>query len=268
MHPYETIELEANNNIATLWLNRPEVRNAFNNHMISEMMDCLQTIEHQPEITAVVIRGRGKAFCAGADIQWMKSFSSLSYKEDFQENMHLARCFYMIYTLSKPTIALVHGAAFGGANGLLAACDMAYCLSDTKFAFSEVKIGIIPATISPYIIKRIGEFNARELMLTGRRFTGEEAARRGLVNTAFLSHEALEMHVQQMVQELKTSAPGAMNSCKELIFNITKSENFNETLDYTARMIADARASEEGQEGMAAFLEKRKPNWAASDSVD
>ncbi|WKN42014.1 enoyl-CoA hydratase-related protein [Tunicatimonas pelagia] len=268
MHHYETIELEINHSIATLWLNRPEVRNAFNNHVIVELMDCLQSIEHQPEITAVVIRGRGKTFCAGADIQWMKSFSSMSHQEDFQENIHLARCFYMIYTYSKPTIALVHGAAFGGANGLLAACDMAYCLSDTKFAFSEVKIGIIPATISPYIVKRMGEFNARELMLTGRRFSGEEAAQKGLVNATFSSSEALSEYVNQISQELKSSAPGAMSNCKDLIFNITKSNNFNETIDYTARMIADARASEEGQEGMSAFLEKRKPNWVASANAN
>ncbi|MGD1893847.1 MAG: enoyl-CoA hydratase-related protein [Cyclobacteriaceae bacterium] len=264
MHQYETIELEVSNGIATLWLNRPDVRNAFNDYMITEIMDCLQSIEHDSNITALVLRGKGKAFCAGADINWMKSFSKLSHQEDFQEKMHLARCFYMIYTFSKPTVAVVHVAAFGGANGLLAACDIAYCLADTTFAFSEVKIGIIPATISPYIIKRLGEFNSRELMLTGKRFGGEEAARKGLVNSVFSSQQTLDEYVQQTVRELKTSAPGAMTSCKELIFTITKSNNFNETIDYTARMIADARASEEGQEGMSAFLEKRKPNWVSN----
>ncbi|MEQ9438636.1 MAG: enoyl-CoA hydratase-related protein [Cyclobacteriaceae bacterium] len=264
MNPYETIALEVQNGIGTLWLNRPDIRNAFNHHMITELMDCMQSLEHDPGITALVIRGRGTTFCAGADIHWMKSFSTLSYEEDYQENMHLARCFYMIYTFSKPTIALVQGAAMGGANGLLGACDMAYCLTDTKFAFSEVKIGIIPATISPYIIKRIGEFNARELMLTGRKFYGEEAARKGLVNAVFSSQDAMEEHVSQITQELKVNAPGAMTNCKELIFNITKNNNFNETIDYTARMIADARASEEGQEGMSAFIEKRKPRWATN----
>jgi len=268
MHHYDTIELEVDHDIATLWLNRPEVRNAFNNHLIAELMDCLQSIEHESEITAVIIRGRGKSFSAGADIQWMKSFSSMSHQEDFQENIHLARCFYMIYTYSKPTIAVIHGAAFGGANGLLAACDMAYCLDDTKFAFSEVKIGIIPATISPYIIKRVGEFNARELMLTGRKFNGREAVQKGLVNATFSSEVLLVEYVRQITEELKTSAPGAMSNCKDLIFNITKSDNFNETIDYTARMIADARASEEGQEGMSAFLEKRRPNWIATTEVN
>lgn len=260
MSKYETIEFEIQDRIGTLWLNRPDVRNAFNADMITEIIECLEAAEHNPEILALVIRGRGKVFCAGADIQWMKRFSKLSYHEDYQQNLHLARCFYMIYTFSKPTIAVVHGAAFGGANGILSACDMAYCAADTIFSFSEVKIGIIPATIAPYIIKRIGEFNARELMLTGKRFDSQEAARKGLVNQ-FFQTEALEAFINSITSELHTSGPQAMASCKELIFNITKSQNFNETIDYTARMIADARASEEGQEGMAAFLEKRKPNW-------
>lgn len=261
MDKYETIDFEVKDRIGVLWLNRPDVRNAFNSYMISEFIECLEAAEHNPDILALVIRGRGKVFCAGADIHWMKNFSKFSYNEDYQENLHLARCFYMLYTFSKPTLAIVHGAAFGGANGILAACDMAYCLDDTTFSFSEVKIGIIPATIAPYIIKRTGEFNARELMITGKRFDGQEADKKGLVNQSFPDAEVLENFVKGITAELHTSGPQAMASCKELIFNITKSQNFNETIDYTARMIADARASQEGQEGMAAFLEKRKPNW-------
>lgn len=260
MNRYETIEFEVKDGIATLWLNRPEVRNAFNNYMISEIIDCLESIEHDPAILALVLRGRGKVFCAGADINWMKSFSKRSYEEDYQENMQLARCFYMLYTFSKPTVAIAHGASFGGGNGLLAACDIAYCAANTVFSFSEVKIGIIPATISPYIIKRTGEFNARELMLTGRRFGCQEAYTKGLINH-ILNNENLEEELSKLTDELKTSSPQAMASTKELIFNITKTSSFNETIDYTARMIADARASEEGQEGMTAFLEKRKPSW-------
>lgn len=261
MNKYETIEFEVKDRIGILWLNRPDVRNAFNAFMISEIIECLESVEHDPEILALVIRGRGKVFCAGADINWMKSFSKLTYSEDYQQNLHLARCFYMVYTFSKPTIAVVHGASFGGANGLLAACDMAYCIEETLFSFSEVKIGIIPATISPYILKRVGEANARELMLTGKRFNGSEADKKGLVNQSFSTQQQLEDYVESITAELRTSAPQAMASCKELIFTITKSQNFNETIDYTARMIAEARASEEGQEGMAAFLEKRKPSW-------
>lgn len=261
MYKYETIEFEVKDRIGVLWLNRPDIRNAFNSLMISEIIECLESVEHDADILALVIRGKGKVFSAGADINWMKSFSKLSFNEDYQENLHLARCFYMVYTFSKPTISVVHGASFGGANGLLAACDMAYALDDTIFSFSEVKIGIIPATISPYVIKRIGECNARELMLTGKRFSGKEADRKGLVNQSFATQQQLDEYIAGIMAELRTSAPQAMASCKELIFNITKSQNFNETIDYTARMIAEARASEEGQEGMAAFLEKRKPKW-------
>jgi len=260
MNRYETIELDVQDGIATLWLNRPEVRNAFNNYMISEIIDCLESIEHDNKVLALVMRGRGKVFCAGADINWMRSFSKLTYEEDYQENMRLAQCFYMLYTFRKPTVAIAHGASFGGGNGLLAACDMAYCSQNTIFSFSEVKLGIIPATISPYIIKRTGEFNARELMLTGRRFKCLEAYNKGLINH-IVNVENMEEELEELTNELKTSSPQAMASTKELIFNITKNRNFNETIDYTARMIADARASEEGQEGMSAFLEKRKPSW-------
>jgi len=260
MNRYETIELEVNDGIATLWLNRPEVRNAFNNYMISEIIDCLESIEHDPDILALVLRGRGKVFCAGADINWMKSFSKLTYEEDYQENMRLAQCFYMLYTFRKPTVAIAHGASFGGGNGLLATCDIAYCAQNTTFSFSEVKIGIIPATIAPYVIKRTGEFNSRELMLTGRRFSCQEAYAKGLINHILVG-ENLEEELENLTNELKTNSPQAMASTKELIFNIIKTKNFNETIDYTARMIADARASEEGQEGMSAFLEKRKPSW-------
>ena len=262
---YTTIELTINNRIATLWLNRPDVRNAFNDVMIAELIDCLTEVGKDDNIIALILRGRGKVFCGGADIKWMQSFSQRSYEEDYQGNQQLAQCFYAFYNLPQPTVAVVHGAAFGGANGLLAACDMAYCVENTTFAFSEVKIGIIPATIAPYVIRRVGESYARALMLTGKRFDGTEAARVGLVNQHFVTKEDLEAYVQTIVSELKTSAPGALRSCKRLITTVAQVTSVEETMDYTARMIADARASEEGQEGMRAFLEKRKPNWMLDD---
>ena len=265
MPNYQTIELKIHNRIATLWLNRPDVRNAFNDVMIREMTDCLTEVGKDEGIIALVLRGKGKVFCGGADIKWMQSFSQRSYEEDYQGNQRLAQCFYAFYSLPQPTVAVVHGAAFGGANGLLAACDMAYCVADTTFAFSEVKIGIIPATIAPYVIRRTGASYARELMLTGKRFNGAEAARLGLVNRHFLTKEDTEAYVRTIVSELKTSAPGALRSCKRLISTVEQVASVEETMDYTARMIADARVSDEGQEGMRAFLEKRKPNWIVSD---
>ena len=261
MTTYNTLELTINDRVATLWLNRPDVRNAFNGEMIAELIDCLGQVAQDENIIALLLRGKGKVFCGGADIAWMGSFSQRTYKEDYQGNQRLAQCFHAVYTLPQPTIAVVQGAAFGGANGLLAACDMAYAVENTTFAFSEVKIGIIPATIAPYVLRRVGQAAARELMLTGHRFVGVEAARVGLVNQCFRTKEDVEAHVRNMVTELKTAAPGAVRRCKQLISTVVQVNSVEETMDYTARMIADARASPEGQEGMRAFLEKRKPNW-------
>jgi methylglutaconyl-CoA hydratase len=174
----------------------------------------------------------------------------------------LARCFHAIYTFPKPTLAVVHGAAMGGGNGLLAACDMAYALDDTLFSFSEVRIGIIPATISPYVIKRIGEFKAKELMLTGKRIRGQEAAQLTLINQSFKTAQTMSEYLENVIDQLKENGPNALAQCKLLIEHVSSTpEDFEQLIPYTARMIAAARLSEEGQEGMAAFLEKRKPNW-------
>ena len=182
MQDYTTIFYECKDKIATVWLNRPGIRNAFNEVMISELTNCFKELNKEKDVRAVLLRGKGKCFCAGADLNWMRDVTKYSYEENYQESYRLSQCFYSIYTCKKPTIALVHGAAIGGANGLLAACDMAYCDDETIFSLSEVKIGVVPACISPYILKRVGEFAARELMLTGKRIRGKEAERLRLVN--------------------------------------------------------------------------------------
>ena len=212
------------------------------------------------DVLCIVIRGRGKSFCAGVDLNWMRGVSQNSYEQNYQESLLLSKCFYSIYTCPKPTIAAVHGVALGGANGLLAACDIAYCTDDATFSLSEVKIGIVPACISPYIIKRVGEYGARELMLTGSRINGQEAERFRLVNRSVPAGN-LDEAIRETVSFMRTSGPEAMRHCKELIFKVCNKLTLEEAYDYTARMIAEIRASEEGQEGMAAFLEKRKPNW-------
>ena len=231
-----------------------------NAEMISEIIDCFEAINENPEVRVVLLKGKGKSFCAGADLNYMKSIAEFGFEENYQDSLKLARCFNVIYTCKKPTIAVVHGAAIGGANGLLAACDFVYCDDNTKFAFAEVKLGIAPATISPYVVKRIGEFDARDLMLTGKRFLGQEAEVYGLVNKS-LTGEALEEQVNLTVKFLMSSGPQAMTACKELIYNVFNKYDFESSIDYTARLIAKLRASSEGQEGMASFLEKRKPNW-------
>jgi methylglutaconyl-CoA hydratase len=257
---YTTIEFEKQADLGTIWLNRPEIHNAFNEIMIRELIDCFEAINGMDDIRIVILRGRGKSFCAGADLNWMRDVARYSFEQNYKESLNLSKCFFTIYTCKKPTIAMVHGAAIGGANGLLASCDFAYADDNTTFSLSEVKIGVVPACISPYVTKRVGEYGSRELMLTGRRIKGKEAEHFRLVNKS-LPAEELESYVASVVDLLRTSGPKAMSQCKNLIFNISNMETLEQALESTARMIAEIRASEEGQEGMAAFLEKRKPKW-------
>ncbi|MCK9401493.1 MAG: enoyl-CoA hydratase-related protein [Bacteroidales bacterium] len=260
MTNYSTIEFEQQNDLGIIWLNRPEIHNAFNEVMIRELIDCFEAVNLMEDIRIVILRGRGKSFCAGADLNWMRSVANYSFEQNFKESLNLSKCLYIIYTCKKPTIAVVHGAAIGGANGLLASCDFAYADDNTTFSLSEVKIGIVPACISPYVTKRVGEYGSRELMLTGRRIKGKEAEHFRLINKSLPSDE-LENYVNSVVELLRTSGPKAMSQCKNLIFNISNLETLEQALESTARMIAGIRASKEGQEGMAAFLEKRKPKW-------
>ena len=260
MKIYETLEIEVKDKVAIVWLNRPDMHNALNQQMIADLIDCFESLNVETEIRIIILRGKGKSFCAGADLNYMKGISTFGVKENYQDSLKLAKCFNTIYTCHKPTIAVVQGAAIGGANGLLAACDFVYCADDTKFAFSEVKLGIAPATISPYVIKRIGEYGSRELMISGKRFTGKEAEGYKLVNKSLPSEE-LDTYLKTVIDGLMSSGPEAMAACKRLIYDISNTLSFEESVDYSARLIAELRASKEGQEGMASFLEKRKPNW-------
>lgn len=260
MKNYQTIAFTLVDSVGTVALNRPEIRNAFNDIMIAELKDCFWTIKELDAVRVVLLKGNGKAFCAGADLNWMRDVQKLSIDENYQDSLSLAECVHAIYTCAKPTIAQIHGAAIGGANGLIAACDLAYCSDDTVFSLSEVKIGLVPAVIAPYVIKRIGEYGARELMLTGSRIDGPTAAHFRLVNQSLPPAE-LEPFVEKKIELLLTSGPMAMARCKQLLYDLSNRVSFSEALEYTARMIAQLRASEEGQEGMAAFLEKRQPRW-------
>ncbi len=260
MSEYETIEFSVDRSIGTVALNRPAIRNAFNDVMIRELTGCFTRLNEMTDVRAVILRGHGKTFCSGADLNWMRDVARFSYQENYDDSLKLSECFYTIYTCAMPTVAVVHGAAIGGANGLLAACDFAYCADDTIFSLSEVKIGIVPACIGPYIIKRVGEYGARELMLTGERIRGAAAERFRLVNKS-LPRDELDQYVNSRLELLKTSGPKAMGQCKQLIHDLTNRLSMEEAKEYTAKMIAEIRSSEEGQEGMAAFLEKRKPKW-------
>ncbi len=258
MEKYNTIIIEQSKGISTVWLNRPEVHNAMNAQMISELTEAFRSF-NDDGIRAIVLRGKGKSFCAGADLNYMKEIATFGYEENKTDSLKLAGLFQSIYECPYPTIAVVHGAAFGGANGLLAACDIVVAGENTTFAFSEVKLGIAPATIAPFVMKRIGEFGAKELMITGKKFKGQEALKWHLVNNAVPENE-LENTLNTLLDELKRNAPGAVRATKNLIRTIVDNQQ-NDMLSYTASLIAELRAAEEGQEGMAAFLEKRKAKW-------
>ena len=260
MKPYQTIETILEKRILTVWLNRPEVHNAFNETMLREITDCFKTVNTE-EVNCIVMRGKGRSFCAGVDLNWMKDVARNDYDTNYHESLLLSECFYTIYTCPVPTIAVVHGVALGGANGLLSSCDLAYCSDDATFSLSEVKIGIVPACISPYVVKRVGEYGTRELMLTGRRINGREAQEFRLVNRS-VPEEKLEETLNEVISLLRTSGPKAMSHGKKLIFEVVNNLSLDDAYEYTARMIAEIRSSEEGQEGMNAFLEKRRPKWA------
>jgi len=256
---FTTIETSNEKGIFTIWLNRPEVHNAFNSTMLEELAECFLDLQSTDAI-CVILRGKGKSFCAGADLAWMKEGAGNDYETNYQDSLLLSKCFYSIYTCSKPTIALVHGVSLGGANGLLSACDPAYRTEAATLTPSEVKSGIVPACISPYVVKRVGEYGIRDLMLTGKRIKGPEAQAFHLVNKS-VPTDQLDAVADETISHLRTSGPAAMAHGKKLIHEVTNNLTLKEAYDFTARMIADIRASEEGQEGMNAFLEKRKPKW-------
>ncbi len=261
MKTYQTIQVSEQKGVREVILNRPEVHNAMNERMIRELTEVFRSITPANKLPRLVmLRGNGKSFCAGADLNYMKGISAFGFEENVEDGKRLAALFRSIYACPVPTVAVVHGSAFGGANGLLAACDMVIAAENTCFAFSEVKLGISPSTIGPFVIKRIGEYGARELMLTGKRFDGKEAEKWHLINHA-VPPEQLEEKAQELINEILTAAPLAVRETKKLITQIVQNQNLNKNIEFTAQLIARLRAADEGQEGMTAFLEKRKPNW-------
>ncbi|MFA5416989.1 MAG: enoyl-CoA hydratase-related protein [Bacteroidales bacterium] len=261
MNQFETLIVERKEDILYVYLNRPEVHNAINEQMISELTSVYAEASKDELLRLVVLKGKGKSFCAGADLNYMSHIAKHSKDENYKDGQRLAKMFKTVYKCHIPTMAVVHGSAFGGANGLFAACDVVLADENTTFAFSEVKIGIGPATIMPFIIRRIGEYHARDLMLTGRKFKGKEAEKTGLINRAVPTGLLIET-VKKYINEFITAGPKATRATKQLIQHIMyDGPELNELIDYTAGIIANLRADDEGQEGMAAFLDKRKPFW-------
>lgn len=256
---YQTIIFSQQDEIARLSLNRPEVHNAFNSQMIAELDEAFEEVRENKSLRVIVLTGQGKSFCAGADINWMREIIHYSYEKNLEESLRLAELLHKIYIFPKATVAIVNGTAIGGGTGFLSACDIAVASEEAKFGLSEVKIGLVPAAISPYVIRRIGESKAREYFLTGKRISARKALEIGLLNEV-VPLEKLQEKEEEITKLLLSSGPEAIAACKELITR-APGMTFEEAKTFTARMIANLRISKEGQEGMAAFLEKRKPKW-------
>ncbi len=260
MNKFKTIEYYTESNISHIVLNRPDVRNAFNGVMIEELHKVIEDISQSYQLKALVISGNGPVFSAGADLNWMKKMVDYSYNENYDDSLKLHELYDKLYAVPIPTISLVHGASIGGANGLLGASDIVLAETQTQFRFSEVKLGLIPATIASYIIKRIGEHAAKYYMLTGKTFGSSDALRIGLVNSVG-SQESIETELQIIINELNNNSLDAVKKTKELINIISGNEHFEDIKKKAVETIAEARISKDGQEGMKAFLEKRKPKW-------
>jgi len=246
--------------VATVTMNRPDVHNAFDEVLIAQLTSDLESLGEDGGVGVVVLAGEGKSFSAGADLNWMRRMAVYSEAENVADARALGRMLKTLFELPKPTIARVHGAAFGGAVGLVAACDIAVAADDTIFAVSEVKLGLIPAVISPYIVAAMGQRQARRYALTGERFGAEQALRVGLVHQV-VGREDLSAATGQIIQSLAENSPIAMAEVKDLIAAITGRPLDDDLIDDTAGRIARVRASGQGREGVAAFLEKRKPDW-------
>jgi methylglutaconyl-CoA hydratase len=256
---HETILVESAGRVGRIWLNRPDVHNAFNSVMVRELRGALAALRDDAAVRAVVLSGRGRSFCAGADLNWMREIVRYSYAQNLEESTALADFLHELYAFPKPTLARVNGAAIGGGAGFLAACDIVVADAGAQFGLSEVKIGLVPACIAPYIVRRTGEGRARRYFLTGERFDARRAAEIGLVNDV-APPAGLDAKVDEILALLLSSGPEALAQCKELLRRVP-GMNFAEAGPYTAEMIARLRISPEGQEGMASFLEKRKPKW-------
>ena len=249
--------------VARVTLDRPDLHNAFNSELIRETTAAFNELASNSEVRAIVLAGNGKSFCAGADLNWMKSMASYTREENIADAQAAARMFFAIAKCPKPVIARVHGAALGGGAGAVAASDIAIAVESATFGFTEVKLGIVPAVISPFVISRIGPGKARQYFITGERFNASVALNLGLVQHVVADETALDALIDSMIGQILTSAPGAIAAVKDLIFGVA-ARTMEGAFEFTSEAIADARASQEGQEGMRAFLAHEKPRWARS----
>jgi len=251
--------------VARVTLDRPEVRNAFDDALIRELQNCFQSLSTDKAVRAVVLAGNGSAFCAGADLNWMKRMAGYGYAENLADAQALATMLATLERLPQPTIARVHGPAFAGGTGLVAACDIAVGTPEAKFCFSEAKLGLSPATISPYVIRAIGERMARRYFLTAEVFGADEALRIGLLS-ALVPAANLDSAIDDLLKNLLAGGPQAHVKIKDLIRTVSGRQVDDALSADTAKRIAEIRVSPEGREGIASFLEKRKASWCSPKS--
>ena len=257
---YETIAIHVRESIALVVLSRPDVHNAFNAMLIAELTRALRDLDRDASVRAVVLLGEGKSFCAGADLNWMTEMARYGIAENLADATALATMLKTLARLSKPTIARVHGSAFGGGAGLVACCDIAFAAHDAVFSFSEAKLGLIPATIAPYVVEAIGARHARRYFLSAERFTAADAYRIGLVHEIYPLDE-IDARINELLASLLLAGPRAQDESKALIRAVRPGPIDDAMIADTAARIAGVRGSEEGKEGVAAFLRKRSPAW-------
>lgn len=257
---YETLVIETRGPVATVWLNRPEVHNAFNAKVIEELTAAFTQLDADAQVRVVVLAGRGKSFSAGADLNWMKAAGAASFEENLEDARRLARMLWQIAHMGKPTIARVHGAALGGGMGLACACDLCIASQRAVFATSEVRFGIIPSAISPYVIRAIGVRQAKRYFQSAERIDATRAFALGLAHEV-VEEEALDAKIDEVVQALLSGGPKAQAAAKELIDAVADRPLTPEVLEDTAQRIARLRATDEAREGLSAFLEKRPAAW-------
>jgi methylglutaconyl-CoA hydratase len=253
------LEISTAGAVAQVRLARPGVRNAFNAEVIGELHRAFERLGADAGVRAIVLSGEGKTFCGGADINWMRGSLELSRDENVADAQRMSEMFRTIDRCSKPVIARVHGAALGGGAGLVAVCDIAIASEETIFGFTETKLGILPAVISPFVLAKIGESHARALFLTGERFDTKRAAAIGLIHEV-VAPDDLDAAVQRVVEEIETAGPSAIAVAKQMIAKVSAA-TYDDSRDITAHAIAQQRTSPEGQEGLRAFLERRKASW-------
>jgi methylglutaconyl-CoA hydratase len=258
--PTGSLSVSVQGDVAHVRLARPEVRNAFDDALARALRDSFESLSADASVRVVVLRGEGPAFCAGGDLAWMRRKGEADLEENLDDARGLAVAYAAIARCRKPVVARVHGAALGGGAGLVAASDLAVAAASAVFAFPEVRLGIVPAAVSPYVVRRIGWSQARRLFLTGERIDAQEALRIGLVNSV-VPDASLDAQVEETVANLRRGGPTALGQAKRLLQGLDVLAPDARIVELTARALADARASNEGREGLSAFLEKRPPSW-------